>query len=157
FYLMSDDRYVRVFTLTSDVSLPIGLDVDTTGKLVPIIGDVTSAFKNIQVSNSSLLAETPANLAMQFPTVLSVALPFIAKSLPAIALPSVMGINLKVAPGGITSTDNHTMLAIFTNLQIGGPAQSTVQTRAEVTGLDVPSTEKFHITDGFDYHTQTPA
>ena len=156
FYLMSDDRYVRVFTLTSDVSLPIGLDVDSTGKLVPILGDVASAFKNIQVSNSSLLAETPANLATQFPTILSVALSFIAKSLPPIALPSVMGIKLKVSPGGITSTDNNTM-AIFTDLQIGGPAQSSVRTQAEVTRLDLPPTAAFHITDGFDYHTQTPA
>jgi hypothetical protein len=156
FYLMSDDRYVRIFSLTSDVALPIGLDVDSTGKLVPILGDVASAFKNIQVSNSSLLAETQANLAMQFPTILSVALPFIAKSLPPISLPSVMGINLKVSPGGITSTDNNTMLAIFTDLMVGGPAQSTVQTRAEVTQIELPATEQFHITDGFDYHTQTP-
>jgi hypothetical protein len=156
FYLMSDDRYIRVFSLTSDVSLPLALDVDSNGKLVPILGDLGTAFKNIQVSNSSLLSETPANLAMQFPTVLSVALPFIAKSLPAIALPSVMGINLKVAPGGITSTDNNTMLAIFTDLMIGMPAQSTVRTTAEVTKIDLPSTEQFHITSNFDYHTQTP-
>src|SRR5262249_11642167 len=76
FYLLSDDRYIRVFTMTADVSLPIGLDVDGSGNLVPILGDLTSAFKNIRVSDSSLLSETPDALAMKFPTVLSVALPF---------------------------------------------------------------------------------
>src|SRR5262249_53176854 len=95
--------------------------------------------------------------AMKFPTILGVALPFIAKSLPPIALPSVMGIKLKVSPGGITSTDANTMLAIFTDLQIGGTAQSTVRTQAEITQLDIPPTDKFRIGADFDYHTQTPA
>ncbi|HJZ85732.1 MAG TPA: hypothetical protein VKN99_11210 [Polyangia bacterium] len=157
FYLMSDDRYIRLFTMVADASLPLALDVDGQGKLVPILGDVTGAFRNIRVSNSQLLSETTADLAMKFPTVLAVALPFIAKSLPPIALPSIMGIKLKVSAGGITSTDNNTMLAIFADLQTGMPLQVVVETSAQVEALEVPPTEGFRIGADFNYATQMPA
>src|SRR5262249_48325112 len=105
FFAMVDQRFIRVFTLQTDLTLPIGLDVDDMGQIIPVLGDLGDGFQNISVTNSELLVETPTEIANKFPTILSIAVPFLADSLGAIALPEIAGLRITLAPGGITSVE----------------------------------------------------
>ena len=92
FFAWVDDRYVRIMTLTADVELPLSLEVDGTGKLTPVFGDLTTAFTNVTVTNSDLLAESPDQLAQAFPMLLGIAVGQLTGALSGIALPALMGL-----------------------------------------------------------------
>ncbi|MGN6110839.1 MAG: MYXO-CTERM sorting domain-containing protein [Kofleriaceae bacterium] len=120
FFAAVDDQYIRVFTVVSDVHLPIGLQVTATGELAPVIGAPDDAFTNISVKNSDAVTETPAELAGLFPNILALVLPQLSGGLSPISLPSLGGLNLAVSditavpttPGG----GELSFLAIFANL-----------------------------------------
>ncbi len=146
FYGMVDDQFIRVMTLTSDVELPLNLDVNADGALVPVLGNTDNAFTNIAVSNSEPLAETPAELEAKVPALLSLALPLLTSGLGSFAIPQLAGLTLEVQPDGITSVENNSVLAIFANLRVGaaaGPAPPRASTTARIASLDVPPTEAF--------------
>ncbi|HTJ45003.1 MAG TPA: hypothetical protein VL463_23005 [Kofleriaceae bacterium] len=137
-----EGQYVRLFTLVSDLDLPVGLDVGTNGDLTPVLGDLNNAFTNISVKNSDPMIESPDDLAKVFPMILQLALPKLAGGLGAIKVPSIGGLNLEVT--SITAVDNDTFLAIFGNLKPPAMMQvATVDTTAIVTGVRVPRTEVF--------------
>jgi hypothetical protein len=137
-----EGQYVRLFTLVSDLELPVGLDVGADGALTPVLGDLTNAFSNISVKNSDPMVETPDDLAKVFPMILQLALPKLAGGLGAIKVPTVGGLNIKVT--SITSVDNNTFLAIFGNIVPPAMMQvATVDTTAIVTGVQVPRTDVF--------------
>lgn len=114
FFTSIDDQYVRVFTLVTDVHLPIGLQVMGMGQLTPVIGSISDAFTNLSVKNSEAVTESPAQLAALFPTLLNLVLPQLSGGLSPVSLPSIGGLNLSVT--SITSVDNDSFLAIFANL-----------------------------------------
>jgi uncharacterized protein (TIGR03382 family) len=116
FYAWIDGAYARILTLRADLSVPVGLDVDENGDLVPITGDLADAFTDIRVVNSGLLAETPDEIAARFPAVLSVALPALSDQLGAFEVPAVAGMTLELGPGSLTSIESDSMLGIFGNL-----------------------------------------
>jgi MYXO-CTERM domain-containing protein len=122
FFAAVNDQFVRVFTVVSDVRLPIGLQVTGMGELQPVIGEVENAFTNISVKNSEAVTESPAQLAMLFPNVLNLVLPQLSGGLSPIALPELGGLQLSVTgitatPQNVGGTDN-TYLAIFANLAV---------------------------------------
>lgn len=148
FFAWVDDRYVRIMTLNSDLELPINLDVDANGKLNPVFGDLTSAFTNVTVTNSDLLAESPQQLAQAFPMILGVAVGNLAGALKGIALPALMG--LQVKPKVITSTDpdgngQRQFLSIFADLGVAGAAKVTADTTAWIERVQLPSTREFAV------------
>lgn len=144
FYAQVDQRYIRIFTLQTDLVLPIGLDVDGMGSLLPVMGDLEGAFGNIVVTNSELMAETAQSIADKFPAVLSIALPFVADALGAIALPEIAGLNILIPPGGITSVENKTFLAIFGNLAVAmAKPVPRANTTAEIKSMQIPATAVF--------------
>lgn len=146
FYGQVDDQFIRLMTLTADVELPLNLDVDDMGALVPVLGNTDNAFTNIAVSNSDALAETPAELEAKVPALLSLALPLLTSGLGSFAIPQLAGLTLEVQPDGITSVDNNTFLAIFADLLVGaaaGPPPPRVTTTARIASLEVPPTEVF--------------
>jgi hypothetical protein len=149
FFAFTDDRYVRIMTLTADVMLGVSLTTDGSGKIVPVFGDTTHAFKNVVVTHSDLLAESPASLAKAFPMLLSVAIAQIAGAVGSIALPSLAGMNIE--PIAITSTDpgadgTNQFLAIFANLAVAAsPSQLSLQTTATLQKLELPSTREFAV------------
>jgi MYXO-CTERM domain-containing protein len=120
FFAMVDQQYIRVFTVVSDVHLPVGLQVGAMGELTPVLGNVDDAFTNLSVKNSEAVTETPDSLAMLFPNLLSLVLPQLSSGLPAISVPSIGGLNLAVTD--ITAVDDRDgdgqpdFLAIFANL-----------------------------------------
>ncbi len=149
FYAFVDERYVRVMTLTSDLQLPVSLDIDQMGQLVPLLGDVTQAFTNLRVTNSELLAESPDDLAQAFPTLLGVAVGSLTSALKPIALPALMG--LQITPKAITSTDpdstgQNQFLSIFADLSAATPLERAVETEARLSGMTLPTTAEFAVT-----------
>ncbi len=137
FFASIDDQYVRVFTVVSDVHLPVGLQVTGMGELQPVLGDVADAFTNVSVKNSEAITETPQELANLFPNLLGLVLPQLSGGLSPISLPAIGGLNLSVID--ITSVDNNRFLAIFANLVTAMPARP-VDTNVTLSGVAEPAT-----------------
>lgn len=153
FYALIAERYVRIFTVRSDVKLGIGLDVDADGKLVPILGDLSSAFTNLVISNTELLTETPTDLAAVFPTLLNLAVGQIADALKPIALPALGG--LTITPRAVISTDPEAatpddaprkFLAIFADLSASMARIRSAETKAHVVSVLLPEKREFAVT-----------
>jgi hypothetical protein len=145
-YALIDQRYVRVFTVHADVTLPLSLDVSADGKLLPVLGDVEEAFTNLAVTNSELLTEEPEELATNFRAILGVAVPMLTSQLGGIDLPDLVGLKLEVQRGGITSVDDHTFFALFANLAAksetaGKPTRAV--TRARIMDVRAPAPSAF--------------
>ena len=137
FFASIDDQYVRVFTLVSDVHLPIGLQPTAMGELAPVIGAGEDAFTNVSVKNSEAVRETPEQLKATFPQILGLVLPQLSGGLGAIALPELGGLKLSVT--SITSVDSNNFLAIFANLTT--VAARPVDTSVALTGVSEPASE----------------
>ncbi len=148
FYAFFDDRYVRIMTLTADIAMPLSLDVDDKGQLVPLLGDLTKAFSNLRVTNSALLSESPDKLAKAFPSLLGIAVGQVAGNLKPIALPTTMGIGLDVV--AIEPTDNKTFVTFFANLALSNPERFHAETMAAVAEVQAPPTEAFRVDSGLD-------
>jgi hypothetical protein len=137
-YVQLDNGFTRVLTVTADIALPLGLDVDEQNHLVPLLGDLTGKLTNFRVTNSQLLTEAPSDLATRIPAILTIALPAVARSLPQFTLPSYNGIELSIDHGNLTSVDSDGVLALFANIKLAGqgtPAPA-VHTHARVVGID---------------------
>jgi MYXO-CTERM domain-containing protein len=138
-YAMVDDQYVRIMTIVTDIHLPVGMEVDEDGDLLPVLGDVENALSNVSVKNSEALLETPEELAESLPAVISVALPALGGALPSIALPEIGPLALDVQPGGVTSVGDNAFLAIYGDVGLVGAARAArVDTRARVARVVTP-------------------
>jgi hypothetical protein len=123
FYVWSDDRFVRVFTYTADLTIPVNLTSSSAG-LLPVIGNIGA--KNAVVTNSELLSDSPSSLASGITGVIGAAAGKLTGGLKPINLASSLatyGITLTIPPDGIRKvtqgTDN--FLAIFGDLGVGTP------------------------------------
>ncbi len=148
FYAQVDQRYVRLFTLTMDIDLPLGLDFTGNNQVIPILGDLSSLISNVQASNSEILAEDPSNLAQLIPALIGLIQPALAGALKPIALPAIQGFALNVNKiAGIvpmtpaTTPPTFAHLGIFAGLALSPPpATGSVQTTAQVASVQVPAT-----------------
>jgi MYXO-CTERM domain-containing protein len=141
FFVMLDDQFIRVMTLSADIHLPLNLEVNGMGEIEPVLGDVDNAITDTRVSNSEALRETDAELEEKIPVLLNLALPQLAGGLGSFALPELGGVALTIGPDGIGSIENNSFLAIFADLDLQ-PAMARVATRAEVlsqVSTDIPS------------------
>lgn len=141
FFASVNDQYVRVFTLVSDVKLPIGLQVTAMGELTPVFGNIDDAFTNLSVKNSDAVLESPQELAALFPTVLGLVLPQLSGGLGSIALPEIGGLKLAVnsitaVPQNVGGSDN-SYLAIYANLAPTALAKP-VETRVSLGEITRP-------------------
>lgn len=147
-YAMVDDQYIRIMTIVTDIHLPIGVDVDGSGELLPVLGDVDMALGNLSVENSEALVESPDDLANILPALLGVALPVLGGSLGPIALPQIGPLSIQVLPGGITSVDQNAFLAVFGSVAVAGSSPvaaartsrpARAETAATVAGVIAPA------------------
>ncbi|RME23724.1 MAG: hypothetical protein D6806_10780, partial [Deltaproteobacteria bacterium] len=97
FWVLLDERWVRVVTITMDLSLDLALDVDADNQLVPLFGDDSIHIENVVVSNYELLADDPAQIENLIPSLVDMALPMLTGALQPIALPPLNGFELEVA------------------------------------------------------------
>lgn len=143
FYGFVESRYVRLFTLDTDVAVPLGLDVNDAGQIIVVLGDLTNVITRIETLNGELLApEDVASVASLLPTLIGALLPALGGDLiPPIDLPAIQGFQLVLTPGSITSVDSNTMLAIYADLALAAasgdaltmlPMPRVIETRAAV-------------------------
>ena len=123
-YAMVDDQFVRILTIAADLHLPVGIDVDAEGGLLPVIGEASDSVSNISVKNSEALEESPDSLAEILPSLIEVALPVLGSSLGSIDLPALGPLAIQLAPGGITTVEDNTFLALFGNLSAATPPRA---------------------------------
>lgn len=117
FYVYANDRFVRAFTLRTDLLLPIALASDGQGSIIPVLGDVENAVTNVRPIKTELLKEDPQVLIDLIPTLVGLALPSLAGSISQpIELPEVFGYRIAMEQENITSVDNQTMVALFADL-----------------------------------------
>jgi MYXO-CTERM domain-containing protein len=118
FYGFVMERYVRLFTLRSDVRLPIALVPDADGNLLPVIGDLNTALTNMRPLNYEILADDPQRLIDLLPTLIGLAVPSLLESLSdPIELPDLEGYRLVIGPQDIRGIDNNEFMAIFADLE----------------------------------------
>jgi hypothetical protein len=148
FYVWSTDRYIRAFTYTADLTVPINLETGTdpttnpTGGILPVIGDLTAV--NGAVTNNSLLWEDPAQLGSALSSLLGgIVGQFLGKGFSPINIASALasyGVGLTIPSGGFRKltkgTDN--FLGLFADLTtLPAGAVKPAHTRASITGKEI--------------------
>jgi MYXO-CTERM domain-containing protein len=143
FYVWSDDRYVRAFTFTGDLTLPVNLSTakDTTtnpnGGLLPVLGTIGIA--NQVVTNSDLLTDDPVLIANSLASILGGLGGQLVGSLKPIDLDSAtasLGVYLQIpSPGGIRKLTKGTddFLGIFADLSDKPSATIEPETQVIIT------------------------
>jgi MYXO-CTERM domain-containing protein len=157
FYVWSLDRFVRVFTATMDLDVPMNLMVSDEG-LTPVIEEL--GVSNAVVTNSALLREDPVAIAAALQDLLgSLVGSALGDALPPINVNdqlSGLGLTLDIPPsvdgGGSPglrklTKDQDDFLGIFANLGLAPtmmaqmsqplPDQPQADTTAELVSLDV--------------------
>lgn len=148
FYMWSDDRFVRVLTFTSDVTVPVNLTTkkdpatNPNGGIAITIGDLTIA--NGVVTNSDLLTDDPKSVATALQGILGgIVGQFVGKGIKPFDISSALksvGLALTIPDGGIRkiTSGNDDFLAIFGDLSLAaGAAMREVDTNARIVGKTV--------------------
>ena len=147
-YVRLDDRYARLFTLTSDVKLPLSLIFSGCSGITPAIGDLKELVTNPRVDGSELLAEDPKVLVNLIPALVGLAEPVLATGLAPFNLPEFSGfkLNVKQARGlnPRAGTEQFEHLGLFAKLVApgsqcltGGPAVAAALLRVETPPVEV--------------------
>lgn len=156
FYVLIDDRFARIFTLTLDVSLPLSLVVEggcsgpasppgvaQAQKLTLALGDLKQLFGNVKTANAEIIAEDPQVLAQLLPLIIGVAEPALAKALKPIPLPDVNGLLVKIAePPGLKGlvpssvSGQYEQLGGFASLRLVGGTCAAFAPRTIVRRVD---------------------
>jgi hypothetical protein len=144
FYVFSFDRFVRMFTYTADLTVPVSIQTgkdpktNPNGGLLPVLGKIQLA--NGAVTGSDLLMEDGGLLAGAmsglFGTVVS---QFLGSSgFKPIDLTSALkaaGLGMEIPQGGIRklTSGSDDFIGLFANLTLApGAAREEVETRAEI-------------------------
>ncbi|MDB5215703.1 MAG: hypothetical protein JWO86_3630 [Myxococcaceae bacterium] len=143
FYVFSLDRFVRFFTYTADVTIPVNIQTgkdpktNPNGGLLPVLGDITLA--NGSVTNADLLLDDPAMLAGGVTGllggVIGQALGGGFKPIDLSTALASFGLSLDIPPGGIRKLTSGAddFLAVFANLsKAAGAAHEEADTRAVI-------------------------
>ena len=72
FHLFMDDRWARIFSLHTNVDIPLGLDFTPDNEIIPILGDLASGLTDLRTANAQLMRDDPSLLATLLPTLLNV-------------------------------------------------------------------------------------
>ncbi|MHB1845833.1 MAG: MYXO-CTERM sorting domain-containing protein [Deltaproteobacteria bacterium] len=99
-----DERPVRLFAISADVSLPLALGVGPSGSSIQILmGSFSNVLVNLNATGENILAEPPSQILKLIPLVLQLAGPKLA-ALPNFNLPSLAGFDLTIdGIGGIVA------------------------------------------------------
>ncbi|RAL22469.1 hypothetical protein DL240_11530 [Lujinxingia litoralis] len=125
-YGFVQERQTRLFTLRTDIELPIAVTIDAQGNLFAVIGDVEGALQNIRVLNDELLAGDAQALIDLLPTLMGFALPALTEALAdPIELPEFMGYRLLLGDDDIQGIDGNENLGLFANLEFVGTEAGT--------------------------------
>jgi hypothetical protein len=90
--------WVRFLTVRTDLYIDLSMAVTETGGINLLVGDATNWIQDIDVLNSGMLSESPADLEESLPSLVSVFLPGLLDSMELdFELPSVSGFEFSIA------------------------------------------------------------
>ena len=147
FYVWSEDRFIRAFTYTADLTIPVNLQTgkdpktNPNGGLLPVIGDVSAA--NGVVTNSDLVWEDPQQLASSLSALLSGLVgQFLGNGFPPIDVSSALasyGLSLTVPEGGIRklSKGSDDFIGIFADLSVA-PTKVVIKPHVSILSRGPP-------------------
>lgn len=122
-YAKLEERFVRLFTIATDLVLPLNLNVVSCTEVQPVIGDLMNAVKKVEVKNSELVAENLDVISKLVPTLIKLAQPGLGKGLPKIQIPSLgseVPLQLKVLQakgvGQVAGSTQYNHLGIYAQL-----------------------------------------
>jgi hypothetical protein len=154
FYAMIDDRFVRLFSLTADIAMPLSLIFENCSSVTPALGDLKQLITNVRTSNSEMLAEDPNVLAELIPAVIGLAEPALGGALQPFELPELGAFKLKVsATKGLTAisgTDRYEHLGLYAQLMSATAQCSTGAPKAlaRLVEARIPVAEEMRLTAG---------
>jgi hypothetical protein len=142
FYVWSEDRYIRGFTFTADVTIPMNIQSSAAG-IQPVIGTLVLA--NSTVTNNVLITDSASSIASGLSGVLgSLVGQLLGSGIPPINLASALssyGLTFTIPPGGIQTITQandaggttESYLGLFGNLgTVGSAAIRQMNTHAEI-------------------------
>ncbi|MBN2498409.1 MAG: hypothetical protein JXR96_27710 [Deltaproteobacteria bacterium] len=144
FFVRIDERFVRVVTLTQDMTLRLALDFQTDNTVMPLFGEDSIQIDNVVATNYELLAEDPSVLEDLVPTLISIALPMLTGGMEPIEIPPIEGFELDILavqghmPRSATP-EYHEYLALFADLGMAATRRMAHRdTRARVKEISTP-------------------
>ncbi len=164
-YGLIDDRYTRFMTMRVKLVIAIGLVDDGQGNLMVLLSGPEDWLHDVQVLNSELLTDDPADIEAAVPSLIGTMFGQFAPDLTQIiALPDLAGFTLEDllmrgvqqrSDGGSPAVDPagnaiYEFLGVFANLGFdpaaaGGPLGYVVDTEARIHTLELPPAEAFDI------------
>lgn len=146
FYALIEGRQARLFTLATDVTLPLSLEFDAlAGTVTPVLGALDALLQNSRGINSEMLAEDAQELVKVIDSVIGLVQPMLGDALGPIALPEIQGFQLQVldARGSVKkASSGYEHLALFANLASGASPYSTrFDAHARLVSVAIPDVE----------------
>ena len=140
FHVFMDDRWVRFASLHTNISLPLAIDFTANNELVPLLGELSQALRDLRVENTDLLRGDSSLVVTLLPMLINVfAGGLVTDLVEPIELPSFLGFELDLEGTQFTGIEDGQMLAIFTGLRPQTQmAISEVRTTATVVDLHLP-------------------
>ncbi|MGO9708834.1 MAG: hypothetical protein ACLQBL_08225 [Polyangiaceae bacterium] len=141
FYVWSEDRYIRAFTYTADLTIPMNIQSGSAG-LQLVLG--TLVIVNGTVTNNLLITDSPTAVATALTGVLgSIVGQLLGSGIPAINIGSALsslGLTFTIPPGGIQTitqsqpddAGTESYLGLFGNLGLPGSPIPQIQTGAQL-------------------------
>lgn len=150
FYVLVNERWVRVVTLSQDITLMLGLDFTPDNKVVPMFDENSILIENVTASNYELLAEDPSVLENLIPTLVGMALPMLGGAIAPIEMPTVQGFALDISAvqGDLPrpNSDFFEYIGMYANLRMANallpPARETF---AKIAQVKTPTLSKMSI------------
>lgn len=145
FYAFIEERYSRLFSLKTDINLPLSLKFDAARNTVqPVLASLQTVVSNIDAQNSEMLAENPQIVADLLDAIIGLVQPILASVLAPIELPTVNGFKLSIRDArGVVKyaapAPGYEHLALFANLELqAAPDRVLVDTAATLADGYVP-------------------
>lgn len=153
FHAFIDGRWTRIFSLRSDISVPIGVGFTPDNGLIPVLGDLTGAVSDLVTANGEIMLDDAARFEQLLPALIGPLLSTATAGLTdPIVLPDIIGYRLNMQDGSLTGIEENRLLAVFANLERspdvnnGMGAAFSVDTRAEIIEVQTPPAERLDLT-----------
>jgi hypothetical protein len=136
FYIFSEDRFVRIFTYTADLTIPVDIE-SSAGGLLPVIGSITAA--NAGVTNSELLLDSPDKISTSLTTIIGSVASMLTGSLKPINVSGALasyGLTLNIDSIGKLTQGTDNFLTLWADLSTGGAPMLPIHVGLEKKNVD---------------------
>lgn len=120
-YAIVYERWVRLFTMSADITLPFGLQIENCTRVTPVLGDLKNAITDVRALNSEILAEDVTSLQGLVPSLITLVEPMLAAGLPGFDIPEIEGYQLHLLSAKgvepIANTTEYQHLGLYAQLK----------------------------------------